>query len=187
MSCCKERCVVCGGAENVEGTPPVRAAGGRVRVSYRGVLFGVYSMASLNGGHTAVRPLAVSSDSLLAGLLAGEDVSKCVGKAFKEPEDDNSDEFGVHQAACRCYRMLVGLAKVRVNKVLETLDEMQRQSRADQDKVHSARYPRAEKPMDADENAALNHAKAEKPRRGRPPGSGKPRRGRPPGSGKAKR
>lgn len=114
------------------------------RVSYRGVVFGVYALSSMNNGVTVVRPVAIH-DPRLAALTVGLEIGKCVGKCFKIAADVNSDSFGVHQACCRCYRMLVGLAKTRLAQLRASLDEMQKQSRADQDRMQNRRYPKKEK------------------------------------------
>jgi hypothetical protein len=109
---------------------------------YRGVLFGVYALPSPDNGTTVVRPLAVM-DRNLAGLLSGVDIRKCVGKAHKVDADDNSDAYGVHQSCCRCYRMVIGMAKIKLDHIRRGLDEMQKQSRNDQDRMQNARYPKA--------------------------------------------
>ncbi len=114
------------------------------KVVYRGVVFGVYAMSSTHEGTSVVRPMDVLDENL-AGLLLGMDIRKCVGKAHKVDSDVGSDWFGIHQASCRCYRMLIGMAKIRVNDVLNRLNEMQEQSRKDQNKVQDARYPQVEK------------------------------------------
>jgi hypothetical protein len=114
--------------------------------TYRGVEFGVYAVSSGNNGVTIVRPIAIY-DPMLSALTSGMDIGKCVGKCSKVASDENSDAFGIRQACYRSYRMLAGFAKTRLAQVRASLDEMQKQSRADQDRNQNRRYPKTEKKL----------------------------------------
>ena len=113
------------------------------RVTYRDVVFSVHAKASTHKGHTVVRPIAVVG--VLGNMLSGvRDVPlKCVGRAFKVEGDKNSDDFGVRLAVYRSYRMVVGLAKGEVQKVMKACDGMQKECKADQNKLHDKQYPKS--------------------------------------------
>lgn len=114
------------------------------KVAYWGVVFGVYAMSSTNGGTTVVRPIGII-DRRLSGILRSTDLPKCIGKTQKIASDVASDEFGIKLAAHRCYRMLVGMAKVRLDQERKILDAMQIQNRSEQDRMQNARYPKEKK------------------------------------------
>jgi hypothetical protein len=110
------------------------------RVKYRGVVFGVHAVASTHKGHTVVRPIVVPVE--LSDLVDERNLAKCVGRAFKTEQDTNSDDFGVRLATCRAYRMLIGKAKVHVQRATRILEGMQKDCRAEQDSLHAKRYPK---------------------------------------------
>lgn len=109
------------------------------RIKYRGVVFGIHAVASTHNGHTVVRPIDVGA---LGIILNSKDISKCVGRAVKVAEDKNSDDFGVRIATYRAYRILIGMVKVQVQKVIKAYDGMQAECRADQDRLHNRQYPK---------------------------------------------
>jgi hypothetical protein len=108
---------------------------------YRGVVFGMFAMASTNGGHTVVRPVA-TTNARLGSLLAGADMKGCVGKSFKLKKDEEDDAFGVRLAVYRSYRALVGMGKSELQRRMRLLNNMQKECKADQIRDMSRKYPK---------------------------------------------
>lgn len=110
---------------------------------YRGVVFNVFAVASTDNGHSFVRPVG-TTDARLGSLLGGKDMKGCTGKSFKMKKDDNDDPFGVRLAVYRSYRALVGMGKSELQRRIRTLENMQKEAKADQSRDFNRRYPKLE-------------------------------------------